>query len=129
MYTVSAEPSRKLVRIKLVGFLSHDEVAGFARAEQAAIQQMGCRSGEYLVLVDTTEFLLQTQDVATELQNLVNASAFRAKRIAIVNGESAFRMQARRLLTREEALIFDTLAEAEAWLFRPDEPAADRDAA
>lgn len=119
MYSIAIDAGRKLVRAKLAGFLSAEEAQAFARDEQAAIRDAGWASGEYLVLVDTSECTLQLQEVVAHLKALVTTSEFRARRVALVNGQSSFRMQGRRILDRENAVICETTEEAEAWLFRP----------
>lgn len=117
MFSISVEPERKLIRAQMSGFLSPEEVADFSRQEQAAAAAMGCRSGEFLLLVDTVDCVIQSQEVVATFMHVVTTSPLKAGRIAIVRGNSLTRMQTQRIIVlRDEAAIFATLAEAERWL-------------
>ena len=120
MYTVTADPGRKLVTIALRGMLSNEEVAALYREEYDAIRAMGCRLGEHLALVDLTECKLQLQEVATAFQARMEGRG-RARRLALVTGSSLAAMQARRITKRAGARVFPTRAEAESWLFAPED--------
>lgn len=115
MFEIKTEPGRRLVRLKLSGMLSEADVTELYRQEHAAILAMGCRLGEHLLLIDSTDNLLQTQSVIEAFKHQM-AKPSRAKRIAVVTGQSLSRMQARRLLTEQPGRTFETMAEAEAWL-------------
>lgn len=115
MFEITTESSKRLVRLKLSGMLSEADVVELYRQEHAAILAMGCRLGEHLLLIDSTDNLLQTQSVIEAFKQQM-AKPSRAKRIAVVTGQSLSRMQARRLLTEQPGRTFETMAEAEAWL-------------
>jgi len=102
--------------LKLAGMLSEADVTELYRQEHAAIQAMNCRLGDHLLLIDSTENVLQTQAVIEAFKRQI-ARPSRAKRIAVVTGQSLSRMQARRLLLEQPGNVFETMAEAEAWLF------------
>jgi hypothetical protein len=117
MFTVFADPSRKLVRAHLSGFLSAREVQEFSRVEQGAVRGMGLGDGEYLLLVDTSGCVIQPQEVVSAFQQLVENSPLKARRIAIVRHSVLSRMQTERIIRfRENAAVFDSTEEAEAWL-------------
>jgi hypothetical protein len=100
------------------GFLGIEEVVEFSRQEQAAVEQMGCGSGEFLLMVHTGDAVIQSQEVVAKLTDLVLNSPLKAKRIAVVRGGSLTRMQTSRILmVRENAAMFLGADEAEAWLF------------
>ena len=118
MITVSTDPSRKLVKASMHGFLSLSDVAGFAEDERAAVESMGLGSGEFYLLIDTSEAVIQPQEVVAALQHLVLTATYKAKRIAVARQGSLTKLQTRRILNvRGEATVFDTLEEAELWLF------------
>ena len=127
MFSIVAEPARKLVRIEITGMLTKAEVADFYRQEHAAVAAMRCKLGEHLALVDLRECALQLQDVAAMFAQEIQSEAG-ARKLALVTGGSAVRMQARRILTRSAAGLFDTIERAEEWLFdeqdapRPERP-------
>ena len=116
MFTISTEPHRQLVRIKVTGMLTLEQVADFYRAEHEAIRAMGCPLGQQIAIVDVSECPLQLQQIVEAFQKSMESPA-RAKRLAMVTGGSLSRMQARRILKRDNAALFETVAEAEAWLF------------
>ena len=123
MFNITTEPKRWLVRLKFSGQLTLQDVGEFYRQEEAAIKAMGCPLGFHLVIIDATECPLQLQEIVTAFQGTM-ASPRRAKRVAVVTGASLARMQARRLLQRDEVAMFDTIADAEEWLFPSQNAAA-----
>ncbi|PAX06700.1 hypothetical protein [Sphingomonas lenta] len=123
MYTITADPGRKLITIALQGMLTPEQVAALYRDEHLAIQRMGCRVGEHLALVDLTGCPLQIQDVASAFQRAMDGPG-KARRLALFTGSSLARMQIRRIMRRSDAALFETRAEAEAWLFADDARAA-----
>jgi hypothetical protein len=116
MFTIETQPEHKLVRVKLSGMLTLEEVEEFYRQEHDAILRMGCALGEQIVLVDMTECPIQMQQIVSAFQNTMDRPD-RAWRLAMVTGGSLSRIQARRVAQREYVAMFDTTAEAEAWLF------------
>ena len=118
MYEITTEPHRKLVRLKLTGMLTREQVSQLYREEHRAIQEMGCRLGEHLCIVDLTSCPLQVQEVAQAFQSQIGSSA-KARHLAIYTGNATGRMQARRIVReRHDVAIFERREEAEKWLFR-----------
>lgn len=117
MYKITTEPRRKLVRLKLAGMLTREQVARLYREEHLAILAMGCRPGDHLCIVDLTACPLQIQEVAQAFQSEIKSSG-KARRLAMYVGEALGRMQARRIAReRDDVAIFERRDEAEAWLF------------
>jgi hypothetical protein len=116
MFTILPDARRKLLRVHLSGFFSVEEVADFCHQAQRAILGMGCVSGEHSLLVDTRDCVLQAQPVVLAFGKLISEPRFAARRIAIVTGTVASRMQTRRILAHPDARLFDTPEDAEAWL-------------
>lgn len=118
MITVTTDPPRKLVHAHMSGFLEVADVAHFAREEQGAVKAMGLKSGEFLLLVITSECVVQSKEVIAAFQHLVLHSPYKSLRLAIVRQGSMGRMQTNRIIRiREDAAMFETRADAEAWLF------------
>lgn len=116
--TVSAEPHRKLIRARMGGILTVQEVMDFSRQEQDAVRAMGLGSGEFVLLVDVAEDAVQTQEVMKAFMDLIQNSTFKARRIASVRKGALNRLQSRRLRdVRSNVEVFDDTASAEAWLF------------
>lgn len=121
MIKVTADPTRNLVIVHMGGFLSPDEVGAFSRDRDAAVESMGLRSGEYDMLIDTAEAIIQPQEIVTAFQMLITNSKYAARRIAVARKSSLTRMQTNRILgIRDNAAVFDTIEEAQAWLLSED---------
>lgn len=121
MITVTADPARKLVLAHMSGFLSPDEVSAFSRDKDLAVEAMGLRSGEYFLLIDTAEAVIQPQEIVAAFQHLVANSRYKARRIAVARKSSLTRIQTTRILSiREDAAVFDSIEDAQAWLFATD---------
>jgi hypothetical protein len=124
MFSIDYDATRALVRARMWGFMTPDEVIGFSRQEQQIVADMGCGSGEFLLLIDTDGAVIQSQEVVAGFMELVANSPLKARRIAVVRGSSLTRMQTQRILMiRDNAAIFATMPEAEEWLFAPEQPA------
>jgi hypothetical protein len=117
MFRIAIEPSSKLVIVHMAGFMTVEEVSEFSRQEQVTVAHMGCRSGEFLLLINTDDAVIQSQEVVAAFRQIILGSALRAKRIAVVRHDALTRMQTRRILAeRSDTAIFGTMEEAQAWL-------------
>ena len=117
MITVTAEPARHLIRAVMGGMLTLDEVDDFSVREQAAVRRMGLASGAFDLLIETIGNMVQTQDVMNAFQQLIMASEFKARRIAVVRSGALVTMQSRRMtLLRPDVAVFEEVAAAEEWL-------------
>ena len=126
-YEITIEPERGLLRIVVGGFLSTEDLAGILAAKQAALVRLAMPPNTHLALCDFSACKLQSQDVVQMCRSAIADPRFMARRIVFVIGSSLARMQLRRMLVRDDAAFFETMAEAEAWLFdesRPDARAA-----
>lgn len=121
MFDVTIDQARRLVRTRVVGFLTLSEVETSLPALRARLlaEQL---SGGYLLMIDTMHATPQSQEVIAALQRHM-AKFLKAARIAVVNGSALARMQVRRMMTQPYARIVGTQAEAEAWLLDGVEPA------
>jgi len=116
MYRITKDVKNRIVHVTLSGFLVPEEVEAFACEEQKAVRDMGCKSGNYSVLVDTRDLKLQAQNVIARLMEFSENSPLKATKIAIVVGNSVSRMQARRWVGATRVGIFSTDKEATDWL-------------
>lgn len=118
MIKVTMDPARNLVIAHMSGFLSPEEVEKFSRDKDDAVEAMRLRSGEYFLLIDTAEAVIQPQEIVAAFQHLVANSRYKARRIAVARKSSLTRMQTTRILNiRDDAAVFESLEEAETWLF------------
>jgi len=116
LFSISTEPSKKLVRIEVAGMLTVADIAELYRQEQAAIREMGCELGAQVALVDVRECPLQLQEIVAAFQSTMSHPT-RARKVAMVAGGALSRLQAKRILQRDDAAIFVDVGEAESWLF------------
>jgi len=117
MIKVTAEPWRKLVRVRMMGLLTPEEVESFVFDFRATVESMQLGSNEFSMLVETEGKTIQQQDVMEQFQELITRPALRASRIAIVRDGVLGRMQARRLMEhRDGTAVFDNMLDADDWL-------------
>lgn len=118
MIEVTFDPHRKLVRTVMGGMLTTTDVESFSREKQQAVEKMGLNSGEFLLLIETRGSVVQSQEVVAAFQNLLLNSPLKAKRIATVRAGALSTLQTRRIVAvRDSARVFETVGDAEAWLF------------
>ena len=121
MFAIEIDPECKLISIRLSGLLTVEEVERLHHQEQSAVAALGWRSGEYLLLVDASDCVIQPQEVVAAFQAAVAATRLSAARVAVVRGPSLTLLQTQRILrVRENARIAATEVEARAWLMRAD---------
>lgn len=117
MIIVRAEPQLKRIHVRMSGMLTVEEVTRFSREEQNAVREMGLKSGEFDLLIKAEGNFVQTQEVMNALGDLMLNSPLKARRIATVRDGVLTRMQTKRISKlRSAAEVFETLADAEAWL-------------
>jgi hypothetical protein len=116
MYSITVDTTNKLLRVKLSGFLMADEVKAFGNEVQVMVANLGYRSGEHSMMVDTSECTLQAQEVVACFQHVIASAPIKSRRIAVVTGSSLSRMQTRRILVRDQAMMFDSAIDAEHWV-------------
>jgi hypothetical protein len=116
MYTIEVDTRRHLLRLTLEGFWQMDTVRAFAADEQAAAARLTCGAGEHLVLADLSGFTIQSQEVVAMCKAFINGATNSSKRLALVAGPGLARIQYKRVMGRDHMRMFQTIAEAEAWL-------------
>lgn len=120
MIIVTFEPQHRRVRARMGGMLSIAEVEQFSLDEQAAVRCMGLGSGEFDLLIETDGSVVQAQEITAAFGRLMLESPLKARRIATVRASALTRIQSRRLQKlRSNTEVFETCAEAEAWLAEP----------
>jgi len=118
-YTMAIEPQRCLLRVTMSGFFALKNVAALEADRRKALARLGCARNTHYTLVDVSACKLQPQEVVGAFQSALADTRFMSRRIAFVTGSSLARMQVRRMMTRDDADFFDTVKDAEAWLFEP----------
>ncbi len=121
MINVSSDFLRRLVRVDMAGFLIPQDVRQFNNEKEAAVERMGLRSGEFVLLVNTVGCVIQSQAVVAEFTNVVLHTRYKSRRLAVVRHDVLTRLQTRRIIgVRDNAAIFETEAAAVKWLFDTD---------
>jgi len=116
-FTIEIDRRRRLVRLTLVGFWEMSFVGQFVNAVDEAVPRLGCQPGEHDVLVDLSQFAIQTQQVFSACQSFVFHAPNPPRRLALVSGTGLARMQFKRVIDpARNQRIFDSVAEADAWL-------------
>ena len=114
-YRISADASHKLVSIYFEPVFWDMEVCKrFMGDCLSAVASLGAQGGDFLVLVDLRDAVIQSQDVYVKAQALIASNA--ALRIALIASTPRARMQTKRLLLRDNVMMFPDVPEAEAWL-------------
>lgn len=118
-FSIHAEPDRDLVRITMGGLFSPEDIADFYKAREAAHARLTCGPNQHFTITDLREMKIQPQDSVAGFQRLLGAPEYRSRRLAFVIGRTLARSQLQRALTGRGAdtRCFDTVEEAEAWLF------------
>jgi hypothetical protein len=119
-FTVRAEPSRDLIRIKMTGFFTPSDIQAFYDARAAEHARLTCGPNQHVTLNDLTEMKVQSQDVVAAFQNLLADSVYRSRKLAFVVDRTLARSQLMRALNGRTAKCFENRAEAERWLFAHD---------
>ena len=117
-FTIEIDPSRDLVRIRLSGFFSVDDIGRFQAELLLAHRRLGCgRRGGPLTINDISNMAIQSQDVVARWGAFLADPAHRSRRLAFVVGSTLARMQLQRTINGRDAKVFTAADEAEQWLF------------
>ena len=119
-YSIHVEPERDLVRIAMGGLFTPGDIAGFLEARRLAHAKLTCGPNQHLTVNDLREMKIQPQDSVAGFQQMLGAPEYRSRRLAFVIGRTLARSQLQRALGGRGpgTRCFDTMAEAEAWLFQ-----------
>lgn len=125
MIKITPDRRRRYVNVMMSGFLDVADVRQFTADKEAAVEAMGLKSGEFVLLIDTAGSTIQSQEVVAALMDAAINTRYRSRKLAVVRRDHLTRMQSRRILSvRDDACLFGTREEAEAWLFEGPEQTA-----
>lgn len=120
-FRMTVSPSAKLLKIAMSGFWSEDTAKAFVVALKEQVESLGIPQGQYLVMCDMTGLPIQSQAIFGYFCAMMD-TGITPLRLAVVAGNTASRMQARRLLAgRAGTSLFANEALALRWLARGDE--------
>jgi hypothetical protein len=117
-HSISVDPARLLVVLRLAGFLTPDDIQRIAIEEQAAVRTLGVPSGTHNFLIDARALDAQTADVVAFVQHTTDTVLLKPRRLAIIARFGLNRMQARRMIGDREIGLFEDEDEAFAYLLR-----------
>ncbi len=124
-FSIQVDPIRDLVRIQMSGFFGQDDIESFLAARSDAHRKLRCPPNAHLTLNDVSGMKIQSQDVVAAFQAMLAAPDYRSRRLAFVTGSTLARGQLMRASVGRPVRCFDSVAAAEAWLFEPEQRAAD----
>ncbi len=119
-FSFDVEPERDLVRIRMGGFFTPEDIAAFLDARAEAHRQLRCGPNQHLTLNDLRDMKIQAQDIVDSFREMLAAPAYRSRRLAFVMGPTLARTQLSRALDSRVARCFEDPWAAEAWLFSDD---------
>jgi len=123
-YSIEVEPQRDLVRIRMGGFFTPEDIKGFLEARRVAHRGLSCRPNQHLTINDIRDMKIQSQDIVDGFRALLADPAYRSRRLAFVVGPTLARTQLVRALASRTARCFEDFWSAEAWLFADEDAAA-----
>ncbi|MDT8760341.1 STAS/SEC14 domain-containing protein [Sphingomonas psychrotolerans] len=118
-FSINAEPGRDLVRIAMAGLFTPEDIEAFYKARESEHAKLTCGPNRHLTINDLRGMKIQPQESVAAFQQMLGAPEYRSRRLAFVIGQTLARGQLQRALGGRgpDVRCFDTVAEAEAWLF------------
>ena len=116
MHKISLQTTRNLLEIHIQGFWNVDMFYAFQRDVFDAVPKLTAGGRRHVVMVNVSETAIQTQEVVALLQTLIATEDPQPARLAFVATTALSRMQARRLVIRDNIRMFDNQPDAERWL-------------
>lgn len=119
--SIRVDSARDLVRIRMAGFFSPEDVTAFIHARAQAHAQLRCGPNQHLTLADLRGMKIQPQEAVAAFQAMLAQPEYRSRRLAFLIGTTLTRSQLIRTLAgRDGFRLFHSEKEAEAWLLEGD---------
>jgi hypothetical protein len=119
-FSFDVDPSRDLLRTRLSGFFTPDDMAAYVAARRDAFAQLRCPINRHLALTDVTGMKIQSQEMVAAFSAVLADPSTQARRLAFVVATSLARSQLQRALGSRAAACFTTDREAAQWLLAPE---------
>lgn len=116
-FQIDAEPARDLIRIRMSGFFTADDIAAFLKAREAAHAQLTCDRNQHVTLNDVRGMKIQSREAVDAFRAMLAQPGHASRRLAFVVSPTLARSQLTRALDTRHAQLFQDTASAEAWLF------------
>jgi hypothetical protein len=123
-YSVTADPARNLIRIRMSGFFTSDDIQGFLDARQRAHAELTCPRNAHVTINDLRGMKIQSQEIVEAFREMLAAPGYRSRRLAFVVSPTLARTQLMRAVAGRDVRFFQDSLMAEAWLFAADARAA-----
>ena len=115
-FSFQVDPSRDLVRIRMGGFFTLDDIGVFLAARHEAHKQLVCGRNQHVTLNDIRDMKIQSQEIVDAFREMLAAPDYRSRRLAFVVSPTLARTQVMRALDQRDAQCFEDMWRAEAWL-------------
>lgn len=119
-YSFDVEPRLDLVRIKMSGFFTPDDIRDFAEARRKAHAKLACGPNQHLTLNDLRGLKIQPRETVDAFREMLAAPDYRSRRLAFVVAPTLAQGQLQRALAGRTARFFEDPVMAEAWLIGGD---------
>ena len=116
-FSFAVDRARDLVRIQMAGLFMRADIDAFLEARRQAHDRLDCAPNRHVTLNDLRGMKIQSQEGVAMFRELLADPAYRSRRLAFVCSQTLARSQLMRALDGREARCFETIEEAEAWLF------------
>jgi hypothetical protein len=123
-FAFDVDPGRNLIRIRMGGFFTPDDITAFLESRNTAHRQLTCAPNQHVTLNDLRDMKIQSQEAVDAFRELLADPAYRSRRLAFVMGKTLARTQLFRALDARAARCFEDAGEAESWLLGSDEARA-----
>ena len=116
-FSFDVDRSRCLVRISMSGLFTPADIEAFLAARRKAHAALGCAPNSHMTLNDVRGMKIQHQNVVEAFRNMLSAPEYKSRRLAFVISPSLTMSQLMRAFASRDARCFETISEAEHWLF------------
>jgi len=123
-YRIEVDPSRDLVRIRMAGFFTVEDIQGFLEARRAAHAELTCARNQHLTLNDLRDMKIQSQEMVDAFRSMLADPTYRSRRLAFIVGPTLARTQLMRAVAGRDVRCFEDSWTGEAWLLAGDARAA-----
>jgi hypothetical protein len=117
-YSLELHPPGDLITTTLSGFFTVAGVMAYAAEAEQLIERTALLHGGYRLIIDVSGCAIQPQDVITAFSVHVD-NVPRARRLAVVTGDSIIRMQMRRIIRHSDMAMVESAPEALVWCETP----------
>lgn len=115
-FAIRPDQSRQRLVVQLAGFWSSETCAQFERDLLHLADGLTWNWGRHTVMIDLSEFLVQSREVFGRMERLIADDPTRPTRTALFGGSDLARMQFRRIVSGQDMRLFATRDEATRWL-------------